>query len=147
MADYHLWLLAAMILLIVEMLTAGFFAGSVVSGSVVAALAAYFGGSPVLQLLGAACGTLVCLLTIRPVVLRSAGTRSLPTGADALPGRVGYVVVEIDGKAETGRVRVGAEDWRARTEDSEVLPVGTCVIIQTVEGVTLIVTPQVETVL
>lgn len=59
---------------------------------------------------------------------------------DALIGQRGIVIEAIDARKNTGRVRVGTEEWRA--ESTEPIPEGREVIVLEVQGNRLIVSPD-----
>jgi membrane protein implicated in regulation of membrane protease activity len=58
---------------------------------------------------------------------------------DALAGNIGRVVETIDEKQNTGRIFVNGDDWRARTENEEIVPVNEKVEVIRVDSTTLIV--------
>jgi membrane protein implicated in regulation of membrane protease activity len=58
---------------------------------------------------------------------------------DALAGSVGRVVEPIDEKGNTGRIFVNGDDWRARSENEEVIPENEKVEVIRVDSTTLIV--------
>lgn len=72
----------------------------------------------------------------RTYVHRWTAVRKSKTNVDAIAGRTGVVIEDISTRAY-GRVRVGAEDWRARS--SEDIQKGEDVVVVGVDGVTLVV--------
>ena len=52
------------------------------------------------------------------------------------------VTEEIDNEAGTGAVYVEGKTWTARSSDGRVLPIGTRVIAERMEGVKLYVKPE-----
>ena len=51
------------------------------------------------------------------------------------------VVQEIDNLRGLGQVKVGGMPWTARSAGEQILPVGTTVRVERIEGVKLYVTP------
>jgi membrane protein implicated in regulation of membrane protease activity len=66
-------------------------------------------------------------------------SHNVKINVDALTGSVGRVVETIDEKENTGRIFVNGDDWRARSEDEEVIPVNEKVEVVRVDSTTLIV--------
>jgi membrane protein implicated in regulation of membrane protease activity len=63
-------------------------------------------------------------------------------GADRLVGAVGPVLMSIPGgPTESGRVRLGAEEWNAQGTGQEAIPDGAVVRVVEVRGTRVMVTP------
>ena len=102
MEMYQIWLIAAIVLVIIEICTAGF---------------------------GSICFAIVSLLTfvfLRPVVMRFLEKKSkdVKTNAEAIIGRKGVVSERIDATQHTGRVAIDGDDWKAVSEDGSVIEKG-----------------------
>ena len=61
---------------------------------------------------------------------------------DRVIGCTARVTEEIDNEAGTGAVYVEGKTWTARSSDGTVLPIGTRVIAERMEGVKLYVKPE-----
>ena len=142
MSAWQLWSVIAVLLLIAEMFTGGFWLACVAVGAAAAALAALLPVAGVLtQTIVFAGGSLLGLVALRPALTRRflhGGTRELRTGVDALLGKTGYVTERIE-PGSRGRVKVEGEDWRGASLDDSVLDPGTRVMVIQVDGTTLIV--------
>lgn len=140
-AMWHVWLIAGLVLLIAEIFTTGFAVGVFGIACFAAAIGAAFGLSFEVQLLcfGIASGTIA--LAIRPLVLRCFASSEVgsSTNVDALIGRSGFVTEEIDPKANTGRLKLAGEEWKAASFDETAIEAGSGVIVRRVEGCTLFV--------
>jgi membrane protein implicated in regulation of membrane protease activity len=134
--SWEFWLVAAVVLMIGEILTAGFLLGAFVPGAIIAALLAALNWGMQAQLIGFATGTLVGLLLLRPIVLRKLQTQGEPSNVEALLGQMGQVTEAIVPGAP-GRVKLSSEEWRASA--TAELTVGTQVRVLAVEGSTLTV--------
>ena len=66
------------------------------------------------------------------------------TNADRLIGRQVLVTEAVDNLHETGAVRVNGVEWTARAPSDAVLPAGTLVTIERIEGAKLFVAPAKE---
>ena len=134
------WLVAAIALAVGEVLTPGlFFLGPVALAAVVAALASALGAGAVGSLVVFIVGSVASLALLRPVARRHVRLPALArTGTDALVGRKAVVTRRVD--AHGGRVRIGGEEWSARTYlDGQVLETGSSVDVIQIEGATALV--------
>lgn len=135
-----LWLLAAIALAVGEVLTPGlFFLGPVAVAAGAAALASLLGAGAALSLIVFIAGSLASLAVLRPIARRHVRLPALSrTGTDALVGRKALVTRRVD--VHGGRVRIGGEEWTARTYiDGQVIEEGTTVDVIQIEGATALV--------
>lgn len=123
MEVWHIWVIAALLLFIVEIFTTGFavicLAAGALGGAVAAALGAPFWG----QILAFALLALVSFVTVRPVMLRWFSKGSKPSNMESLIGRK-VKVTETVGRDSMGRIKVDGDDWQAVSEDGEEIPDG-----------------------
>ena len=141
MHEWQVWLVAALLLCVAEMIAPGFWLLSVAVGSLAAGLVSLVLPGVVAPTLAFAGGTLLSLVGVRPLLLRylhPAG-RDIRTNVDALAGKVGIVSARIDPATGKGRVLVEGEDWRAASLMDAPLEPGTRVMVVRVEGTTLYV--------
>ena len=134
------WVVVAALLAIGELLTPGlFFLGPVALAAVAAALAALFGAGTVISMLVFLAGAVASLGVLRPIARRHIRLPALArTGTDALIGRKATVTRQVD--AAGGRVRIGGEEWTARSYlDGEVYAEGSTVDVVKIEGATALV--------
>jgi membrane protein implicated in regulation of membrane protease activity len=138
---WQIWLIVAVFFLVVEMFSASFVFLCFCLGCLGACILACFDISVWWHLLGFSIVTLVSFFTIRPFMLKYAYRRShaVKINVDALAGSIGRVVETIDEKENTGRIFVNGDDWRARSECDEPIPVGEKVEVIRVDSTTLIV--------
>ena len=138
---WHLWVIAGLALLIVEIFTPGFVIG--VFGVACLVVAPFAGGHASLntQLLVFGIATAAMSLGIRPLIIRYLCRREsmTKTNVDALVGRTGLVTEAVDHASNQGRVRLGGEEWRAVTPDESKIEAGTKVVVKSVEGCKVIV--------
>jgi membrane protein implicated in regulation of membrane protease activity len=135
-----IWLIAAVLLAIGELLTPGlFFLGPVALAAVGAAIAAGVGGGIVLQLIVFIAVSLLSLAFLRPIARRHIHMPALTrTGTAALVGKQAVVLQRVD--ANGGRVRIGGEEWSARAFfDGQTLEPGARVEVAQIEGATALV--------
>src|SRR5690242_9488164 len=141
MHEWQVWLVAALLLFVAEMIAPGFWLLSVAVGSLAAGIVSLILPGVLAPTLTFAAGTLLSLVGVRPFLLRRLhpGGRDIKTNVDALAGRVGIVSERIDPSTGKGRVVVEGEDWRAAALMDTPLEAGTRVMIVRVEGATLYV--------
>jgi membrane protein implicated in regulation of membrane protease activity len=134
------WAIAALLLAVGEIFTPGlFFLGPVALAAVAAALAAVAGAAVWLQLLVFALSSLASLGLLRPIArahLRMPA--AIRTGTAALEGARAVVLQRVD--VNGGRVRIGGEEWSARSYmPDQVLEPGAQVEVVKIEGATALV--------
>jgi membrane protein implicated in regulation of membrane protease activity len=138
---WHIWVIAGLVLWIVEIFTPGFVAG--VFGTACLIVAPFAGTDFTFkaQLLVFGIATAVMSLGIRPLVLKHfcRAEAKISTNVDALIGKAGLVTETIDHASGTGRVKIGGEVWRAITPDESRVDVGVKVAVRAVEGCKVVV--------
>lgn len=136
------WLVGAIVLAVVEMVSAGFFVIWFAIGCVAAMVASWLGAGLVGQGLAFVVVSGVLVAFTRPVVQRLVFRRGREprTAVDALPGQVGTVTERVT-RLAPGLVRVGGEVWSAISARDEEIPAGTRVSVVRVDGVKLVVQP------
>ncbi len=134
---YYYWLITAILLVIIEIFTAGFGALCFAFGALASALTAYLGGSFSWQLAVFAVISLLCFLFVRPFVLKflTRKNQEVKTNVDALIGRKGVVTERIDPAQHSGRVKVDGDEWKAVSEDGTPIETGTEVEITARESI------------
>lgn len=138
MAGYEIWLVVAIIFIIGEMFTEGFFLLWFGVGAMVSALAAFLGyGDDVTQWTAFLLTSAILVLLTRPFAARITKTAPRMAAVDALIGKKARVIEEINGDKNTGRIVFKGDDWKA--EASEVISKGEMVEIKGIEGTHAIV--------
>lgn len=121
------WLIAAIILVIVEICTVSFGSICFAIGAGFSAVAAALGANFTWQTVIFAIVSLLTFFFLRPVFLRFLDKKSkdVKTNAEAIVGRKGIVSERIDREQHTGRVAIDGDDWKAVSENGEVIEKGT----------------------
>jgi membrane protein implicated in regulation of membrane protease activity len=118
MDEWVLWLIAAVVFAVGEVLTMGFFLAPFAAGALVAALVAGVGGGLVASGIAFLAVSTVAFLGLRPIARRHMKLPAeLRTGTAALVGKTGTVVEAIS--ADAGCVRIDGEVWTARPYDED----------------------------
>jgi membrane protein implicated in regulation of membrane protease activity len=135
-----IWLAAAVVFGVGEMLTAGFFMLPFSVGAVGAMVLAWFDVDATIQMIVFLALSGLALLFLRSLI-RKAPEHQLPVGANRFMNQTAIVIDAIDRTTGAGRVRVDTELWRATT-DGDPIPEGTEVRITDVRGTRLVVEPE-----
>lgn len=134
------WVVALVVFLIVEAVTAGLVSIWFVFGSLVALICAALGAAVWLQIFWFVIVSVATLVLTRPLVKRYVDSRSVATNADRSIGRAAVVTERIDNLAATGAVQLDGVVWTARsTDDAVAIETGERVTVRAIEGVKLIV--------
>jgi membrane protein implicated in regulation of membrane protease activity len=139
-AAWVVWLIAAALLTVGEILTPGlFFLGPVALAAIAGGVAGALGGGIAAQLVAFLVGSVVALGLLRPIARRHIRLPAqLRTGTAALEGTEAVVVERVTG--EGGRVRLRGEIWSARSYvDDAVFEPGARVDVLQIDGATALV--------
>ncbi len=141
--DAILWLIVIVACIVVEIMTLGLTSIWFAGGALAAFIAALLSAPIWLQIILFVVIAAVMLLFTRPFAVKFINKDAAKTNYESMVGRVGEVVEQIDNLRATGCVRVAGQEWTARAAaEMEVIPVGSKVVVQKIEGVKLIVTPM-----
>jgi membrane protein implicated in regulation of membrane protease activity len=135
-----LWVGAAVVLGIGEMVTAGFFLLPFAMAAVVSAILALLGVHPIVQLVSFAVFSVIALVAIRRFAKKDKEVMH-PVGAKRYVDAKGTVTETVHRASGTGRVRVETELWRATTDLDEPIEAGTPITVVDVRGARLVVEP------
>lgn len=134
-----LWLIAMIVLLIIEAVVPGLISIWFALGALAALVAALFHAPFWLQVVWFLVVSVLTLLLTRPFVKKYVNNRVTPTNADMVIGKEAVVTEAIDNLQEKGAVRLEGKIWTARmANDNAGAEVGETVRILRIEGVKLI---------
>ena len=141
--SWVVWIIAACVLGVGEMLTLSFFLAPFAGGALLAALVAAVGGGLVVSWAVFLITSLLLLLVVRPIARSHRHTPApLRTGTAALVGHSGIVLERIANHEAVGCIKVdNGEVWTARAYDDEhVYDIGERVEVVEIRGATALVT-------
>ena len=121
---WQLWLVTALILFALEVITPGFILACFGVGALLAIIPAIFGGSWLIQAIFFGVGSLLALWLLKPLMARWFAARDTKTGMDALIGRKAFVSEAIKVGDGGGRIAVDGDSWRAISSVAHDLPTG-----------------------
>ncbi len=140
MSAWIAWAVVAVGLAVGEIFTPGlFFLGPIALAAVAATVAAAAGGAVWVQVVVFGIGSFAAVGLLRPIArAHLTMPRAIRTGAAALEGATAVVLQRVDGQG--GRVRIGGEEWSARSYmPDEAFDPGTQVEVAQIEGATALV--------
>ena len=139
-----IWLIAMVILLVVEAMVPGLISIWFAIGSLAALISALFHAPVWLQLVWFFAISILTLVLTRPFVKKYVNSRVTPTNADVVIGKDAVVTERIDNLHAQGAVMLDGKVWTARTEKEQVtVEAGETVRVLRIEGVKLIVEAKV----
>jgi membrane protein implicated in regulation of membrane protease activity len=136
---WWIWMIIAGLFFIGELLHMGFFLLWFGVGAAIAGILALLGLGG-----GWQWGSFIVLSMVLFAVTRRFAerfTKKQPPGigADRFIQKQGVVLEEINNIKNTGRVRIGKDEWRADSDSGEIIPMGKTVEVTRVEGTHVIV--------
>ena len=139
MEEWVLWMAAAGLLAVGELLTMGFFLAPIAIAAVLTAGAALAGAGLAVQLVVFILASAASVGLLRPVARRHLHTPArIRTGTAALVGRPATVIERVD--AHGGSVKLVGEVWSARAFDEDhAFEPGQRVEVLKIEGATALV--------
>ena len=138
---WHVWLLAAVLLFMIEIFMTSFIAVCIGLGALIAGVGAYLGLNVTQQLFLFAGFTFLSLFLIRPFAKKFIFKAKdfVNTNADALLGKKATVVENIDSNKRMGRVEVDGDNWQAISFDGTSIEKGQIVTIVSYDSIVLTV--------
>ena len=133
------WTAAIILFGVVEAMTAGLVSIWFVAGALVALVAAFVDASLAVQITLFLVISAAALAVTRPLLKKITAANVIPTNADRVLGEWAKVTKTIDNENSTGAVYVDGKEWTARSTDDAVIPVGSRVKIESMQGVKLLV--------
>lgn len=136
---YIFWAAAIILFGIAEAVTAQLVSIWFLIGAIAALIAAFCGANLIIQIIVFIAVSILALVITRPLVKKYINPKKEHTNADRVIGQVGIVAEDIDNIRATGQVKADGKIWTARAADNSVIPAGSEVIIEKIDGVKLIV--------
>ena len=136
------WLVAMIVLLVIEGVVPGLISIWFALGALAARVAALLHAPLWLQIVWFLVVSIAALALTRPLAKKYINAKTQPTNADMLIGKECVVRESIDNVLGAGAVSVDVKVWTARTENDDIkVPEGSRAVVVRIEGVKLIVKP------
>lgn len=139
-----LWLAVVIAASLLEMATTQLVSIWFAAGGVVALISCTLGAPIPVQIMVFVVAAALLLAFTRPLVKKSLAVRKTNTNADRYIGKIALVTQEINNTLAVGQANVLGSVWTARSSDGSVIPAGSRVIVEAIDGVKLIVRLQQE---
>jgi membrane protein implicated in regulation of membrane protease activity len=138
---WWIWMAVAAILLIAEIFTAGFFLLWFSIGAAAAGILDMLDVGRPAQLIVFILASGTLFVFGRRFAERVTANQPPGIGADRFVEQNGVVIDEIDNNGGKGRIRVGSDEWRALSDNGEVIKEGTIVKVMRIDGTKAVVKP------
>ncbi|MDO4393737.1 MAG: NfeD family protein [Bacillota bacterium] len=138
-----MWIIAAIVFVIIECFSVSLITIWFGIGALCAAIASLITDNLYIQVLIFLAVSLLMLVLVKPIARKHFNGKIEKTNTDALIGCEAIVTEEI-GDEKPGRVNVDGKLWRAKSAENVCHNRGDKVLIQKIEGVTLIVKAEEE---
>ena len=141
MMEAIIWLVLMVVFLIAGAVTVATVSLWFAAGALVALLVSLLGLQVWLQVVLFLVVSGVLLACLRPMVKRHFTPKLTRTNVDAIVGTRGMVTAEIDNVCAAGQVKLNGMEWSARSTTGQIIPAGTLIRVDRVEGVKVFVSP------
>lgn len=143
---WYIWLIAAGVFFIVEIITVGFLVFWLGISALIAMLVSFITNSIFIQMLTFVVSACILIPLTRPLVNKFINQNdTIKTNAFSLINKKGVVLSTISPDMN-GQVKVNGEVWTAQSENNFTIEKGTKIEVVKIDGVKLIVSPITTTV-
>ena len=139
---WYIWLIAAGVFFVVEIMTVGFMVFWLGVAALLACIVSLFTESLVIQTAVFVISSALLLFLTRPFVEKFITKKepNVKTNAYSIIGKEAKVTKTFDEDSKIGQIKVGSEKWTAKAKDDDILNEGDRVKIEAIDGVKAIVT-------
>lgn len=134
-----MWLIICGLCLILEIFTVGFLLFFPGVGAFLAFICALLGANIMIQTIVFVVSSALMILFIRPLVAKLFKTEDVQMNSNALVGKSGVVLKDIQGEDKIGQVKVQGEVWSAICDENKTIKKDSKVIVKSISGVKLFV--------
>lgn len=134
------WLVAMIVLIVIEIVTVGFGAIWFAIGALAAVIISLLGGGTMLQIAVFLAVSFVTLIFTRPLAVKYINSTRTRTNYEGIIGKVVRITQDVDNIVETGCAVVNGQDWTVRAADNSCkIAAGSLAKVVDIKGVKLIV--------
>ena len=133
----YVWLVSAIILFFIEMMTAQLVSIWFFVGAIGALVASIFTDSIVIQVTVFIILSILVLIVLRPFFKKMISFKKEDTNLGRYIGKKAFVLSEINNDLGTGQVNVNGSIWGARSVDGSIIKEGESVTVESINGVKL----------
>ena len=139
--DTILWLGLMVLFLIMEANTVSVVSIWFAVGALAAMIVSMLGGVLWVQITVFCVVSGVLLAALWPFIRKFLNPHITKTNVDSVIGTEGIVTLDIDNLNAVGQVKLGGMEWTARSTSGAVIPAGTRIRVDRIEGVKAFVSP------
>lgn len=132
---WKIWLITAGVCLLIEALTTGFLLFWFFVGALIAMIVSFFIKNIIIQTIIFLVSSTICILCTRKLLNPFMNKATVPTNVYSTIGKRGIVTLEINPTQDTGQIKVDGQIWSARCDPGMILPEGTDIKIERIDGV------------
>lgn len=136
---YIVWLILAVVLAIIELLSLNLTTIWFGLAALISFFVALSGLNVLVQIIAFLITSILLLIFTKPFVKKYLRVGSEKTNVDSLIGKEALVKEDINNIESRGIAYINGQMWSARNIVDEIIPAGTIVIIEKIEGVKLII--------
>lgn len=133
------WLIVAGFWFIAEMITVGFLVFWLGVGALIAMIVSFFTSSLPIQITVWIISSTILIFFTKPLANRYLKTKDIPTNVYTILGKKAVVTEEINNTCGKGQIKIDSDVWSARSDNSQIIPVGSYVEVVRIDGVKAIV--------
>lgn len=133
----YVWGVSAIILLLIEALTAQLVSIWFFVGAIGALVASLFTDSIIIQIIVFIILSMLVLIILRPLLKKIISFKKEDTNIGRYIGKKAFVLSEINNDLGIGQVNVNGSLWGARSIDGSVIKEGEMVRVESINGVKL----------
>ncbi len=142
---WYIWLIAAGIFLIGEMITNGFLIFWLGLGALLAMLVSFITDNLIIQTAVFVVSSTLLIIFTKPLLKKfTKKDKTVVTNAFSIVGKKALVLQDINSTLGTGQIKVDGQVWSAKTETEEFIPKGAEVLILKIDGVKTVVTTNLQ---
>jgi len=134
-----MWLILCGLCLIIEIFTVSFLMFFPGVGAFLAFLAALLGANITIQSIIFVASSAIMVIFVRPLVTKLFKTKDVAMNSNALIGKSGIVLKDIQGDDKVGQVKVAGEIWSAICKENTQIEKGSKITVLEISGVKLVV--------
>lgn len=138
---WQIWLIAAGVFIIGEIITVGFLLFWLSIASLFAMVVSFFTSNVIIQMAVFVISSGLLIFATKPLVEKLAKKDSVATNVYSIIGKTAIVIEDIDWASGTGQIKCEGEVWSAKTDEQINIPAGSEVEIVSIEGVKANVKP------
>lgn len=139
---WQIWLIAAGIFFVAEIITIGFLIFWLGIGALLAMVVSFFTSNIIIQTAVFVISSTILIFATKPLVNKiTKNDKTVPTNVYSIIGKRGIVIEDINLVEGKGQIKVDGEVWSAICNGNVTIPSGTEITVLEIRGVKALVEP------